>query len=199
MIKYPNGGPAIKVEKNNSNSTTNRKNMGMSLEKDIELSSKYFMDHNLAIFYKKPTPVHVYKVSPTKSHLITEAYFEKKSTTDYNGLYRQRYIDFECKETKTKTLPLDRLSRHQVEHLFRVKQLGGIAFFVVRFNTLDETYVFDIDHVIEYLKNNTKQAFSYDYIKTNGFLIRKSYSPRLELLKALDEAYFKDEIKEKQI
>ncbi len=198
MIKYPNGGPSIKTDRSNKNKTSNRTNLGMNLEKDVEISSKYFIDHNQAIFYKKPTPIHVYKISHDNSHQITEAYYDKKSTTDYNGLYREKYIDFECKETKTKTLPIDRLSKHQVEHLYRVKRLGGIAFFLVRFNTLDETYIFDIDHVIDFIKLNDKQSFSYNDIKTKGYLVTKSYSPRLELLKGLDEAYFSDEDKQEE-
>lgn len=193
MIKYPNGGPIIKSDKINLNKTSNRTNLGMNLEKDVEISSKYFMVNNLAIFYKKPTPIHVFKVSKENSHMITEAYYDKKSTTDYNGLYREKYIDFECKETKTKTLPIDRLSKHQVEHLYKVKRLGGIAFFLIRFNTLDETYIFDIDHIIDFLKENTKQSFSYKEICEKGYLVTKSYSPRLELLKALDQAYFSGE------
>ena len=35
MIKYPNGQKTISIEKNNLNANTNRRNMGMSLEKEV--------------------------------------------------------------------------------------------------------------------------------------------------------------------
>ena len=101
MIKYPNGQKTISIEKNNLNANTNRRNMGMSLEKEVALSAQYYIEHNLAFFYKKPTPIRVFKMSKTNTHMITEAYYDAKSTTDYNGMYKTKYIDFECKETKT--------------------------------------------------------------------------------------------------
>lgn len=53
MIKYPNGQKTISIEKNNLNANTNRRNMGMSLEKEVALSAQYYIEHNLAFFYKK--------------------------------------------------------------------------------------------------------------------------------------------------
>lgn len=50
MIKYPNGQKTISIEKNNLNANTNRRNMGMSLEKEVALSAQYYIEHNLAFF-----------------------------------------------------------------------------------------------------------------------------------------------------
>lgn len=197
MIKYPNGQKTISIEKNNLNANTNRRNMGMSLEKEVALSAQYYIEHNLAFFYKKPTPIRVFKMSKTNTHMITEAYYDAKSTTDYNGMYKTKYIDFECKETKTHIFSLDRLGDHQYSHLKMVDSMGGLAFVLLRFMTKDETYLIDIKY-ITYLKDKgLKNSLNYDDAKENGYLIESSYVSRLKILDAMDSAYFKDEEREK--
>ena len=79
----------------------------MNLENDINESNAYYLEKDIAIIHKKPTPIGVVKQVANK---ITEAYFKSPSTTDYNGLYAGKYIDFEAKETKNKTsFPLNNI------------------------------------------------------------------------------------------
>lgn len=190
MINYPNGG---KINKGNSEDFQNHKNLGMTLEKDVSTSCDYFIDRGIAVFYKRPTPIHVYNVAPDNHFHITEAYFETKSTTDYNGLYRGKYIDFECKETRTKSFLMDRVKEHQIKHLLRVKELGGIGFYLIRFSGYDETYILDASYIGERFLARSRAGFSRDFIKMHGTLVTSAYSPRLNLIKALDEAYFSEE------
>ena len=91
---------------------------------------------------KKPTPIQIVQVDyPKRSAAkITEAYFKVPSTTDYNGVYRGKAIDFEAKETRSKTsFPFSHIHLHQIEHLERVLRQGAIAFVIVRFIAYDET------------------------------------------------------------
>ena len=76
-------------------------NRGMSLENDINMTNQYYVDNNIAFIYKKPTPIQITKVdyNGKGNATIKEAFFKNPSTTDYNGLYKGKYIDFEAKET----------------------------------------------------------------------------------------------------
>lgn len=198
MIKYPNGPSVKKTGKSNVNDHLNHGNLGMTLEADVTKSALYYLERNIAIFYKKPTPIHVFNVARDNHFKITEAYFEKKSTTDFNGIYRGKYIDFECKECRTRVLGMDRIHDHQVNHLKMVAEMGGIAFFIFRFASMDASFIVDISHVLKRIETKDRRSFTYEEMERIGVLIPYSYNPRMRLCEALDEAYFKDEDKSKE-
>ena len=126
MIKYSNGQIFNKIigkrrKFSNIQSSFSHGNRGMDLENDINLSNEYYKRNHLCLITKRPTPINVVKVDYSKGAIITNAYFEKQSTTDYNGVYCGRYIDFEAKSTmKTTSFPLSNISKHQIEHLKNV-------------------------------------------------------------------------------
>ena len=116
-------------------------NRGMMLERDINQSNKYYLDHNIALIYKKPTPIKVVKVEYPKN-VIKEAYFNEPSTLDYNGIYEGKYLEFDAKETQSNTsFPISNIHKHQLEHMKRVIYFGGITFLIVRFTKINETYI----------------------------------------------------------
>ncbi|OZV87387.1 Holliday junction resolvase RecU, partial [Streptococcus agalactiae] len=80
-------------------------NRGMSFEAAINATNDYYLSRHIAVIHKKPTPVQIVKVDyPKRSRAkIVEAYFRHASTTDYSGVYKGFYIDFEAKETQQKT------------------------------------------------------------------------------------------------
>ena len=115
-MKYPLG----KKPNNKKEKIVNYSNRGMDLESDINITNEYYRTIDKAFIYKKPTPIQVVKVNyPARSAAqITEAYYRHASTTDYNGVYKGRYIDFEAKETKNKTsFPLKNIHQHQLDHM----------------------------------------------------------------------------------
>ena len=123
----------IKKKANIINSYGNR---GMGLENDISETNKYYRINDIAIIYKKPTPITISKVDyPSRINaVIKEGYFRTPSTTDYNGIYKGKYIDFEAKETTCKTsFPLSNIHTHQINHLESIYKHGGIGFLIVRF------------------------------------------------------------------
>lgn len=188
-MNYPNRCAKRENELNDSKNTTFA-NRGMDFEKAINSSNLYYDDQKRAIITKRPTPIHIVKVDYKNNCRITDAYFEKQSTADYNGVYRGRYIDFECKETKSKTsLSFHNIGAHQIEHLKKVIHHGGIAFFLIYFITLNEVYLLDANVIIDRY-NGERKSISITDIRELGILIEQGYIPRLKYLDAVDKVYF---------
>lgn len=188
MINYPNKKRIISSPTTQKHNTAHR---GMNLEEDLNLTNEYYLSNDIAVIHKKPTPIQIVKVSyPERSAAkIVEAYFRKPSTTDYNGIYRGKYIDFEAKETQTLTFPFINISLHQIDHLDRIIKHGGIAFLIIAFTKLNEVYLLDASYMIDAYRNSKRKSMTYETIKENGHLIRQSYLPRLHYLEVIDKYY----------
>ena len=197
MIKYPNGQAYKPSSKRQSHKdkveiSKSASNRGMDLENDINLSNDYYRDQHIALITKRPTPINIVKVDYSRGARITDAYFEKQSTTDYNGVYKGRYIDFEAKNTKSKTsFPLSNIEKHQIEHLKLVLEQGGIAFFIIQFQLLNEVYLLDASYVIHFYEHGERKSIPYQVFKENGILIKQGYNPRLYYIDAIKEKYFR--------
>lgn len=197
-MKYPNGKNYSKDSKNepkkekNPRSILSAANRGMSLEEDINLSNDYYKNCGIALINKRPTPINIVKVDYSQGARITDAYFEKQSTTDFNGVYRGKYIDFEAKNTKSSTaFPLSNISEHQITHLKNVISQGGIAFFIICFQVKEEIYLLDASYVIDYYEHGVRKSIPYGIFKEHAILIKQDYSPRLHYIEAIDQLYFK--------
>ena len=199
MIKYPNGTkyqPSLEKKRASKKSkedlSISASNRGMDLESDINLSNEWYRDQDIAVITKRPTPINIVKVDYSRGARITDAYFEKQSTTDYNGVYKGRYIDFEAKNTKSKTsFPLSNIEQHQIDHLKRVIRHGGIAFFIIQFQSRQEVYLLDASFVINFWENGERKSIPYDVFLKDGILIKQGYSPRLYYIDAIEQKYFK--------
>ena len=168
-------------------------NRGMDLENDINDTNSYYLDNDIAIVYKKPTPIKVSKVNYNKNHtIITEAFYEMPSTTDYNGIYKGKYIDFDAKEVKnSSSFALSNLHAHQLKHLKRVKEHGGISFLIVRFYKNNITYLIEIDEIIDYINSENRKSIPIDYFESKAHRIPDAYIPRVNYIKVIDNLYFK--------
>jgi len=162
---------------------------GLSFEEDINQSNAVFLDRDLAVIHKKPTPITIVKVDyPSRQKAkITEAYFKIPSTTDYNGVYKGKAIDFEAKETANKTsFSLSNIHPHQIKHMQQVKAHGGLSFLLIRFSSLNETYYLSIDKLTEFTNNQERRSLPYAWIKENGILIPYHYLIPVNYLTVLD-------------
>ena len=165
----------------------NYANRGMILEDDINLTNKYYLENDIALIYKKPTPIKITKVDYRQSK-INEAYFEAPSTLDYNGLYKGKYIDFDAKETNSKTsFPLSNIHKHQYIHLKKVIEQGGIGFLIVRFNLLDLNYILLGEDLIDFVNSNERKSIPLSYFEEVGYPLKMAFRPRLNYLNVIDK------------
>ena len=188
-MRYPTG-----VKKNTKINLEvkklSHKNRGMTLESDINSSNEYYRSIDEAYIYKKPTPIQITKVDyPSRNKtVIKEAFFTIPSTTDYNGLYKGKYIDFEAKETKSKTsFALNNIHSHQIEHIKNINNHGGIAFLIVRFTTINETYLLPAKEFLSFIETTDKKSIPLDYFREYAYLIKDGYMPIVDYLKIVDK------------
>ena len=185
-MHYPSG------VKTTSNKTILYANRGMTLEQDINETNKYYLIHDIAVVHKKPTPIVVKKVEfkSRNNAIIKDAIFKTPSTTDYNGIYKGKYIDFEAKETKNKTsFPLQNIHKHQIDHLNKVYNHGGIAFIIIRFTLLNKTFLLDAKKMIEYIKEHETKSIPISFLENEGYIIKDGYNPVVDYLSVIDKYY----------
>ncbi len=188
-MNYPTKKPQAKQ---GSVSTANR---GMDLERAINDTNAYYIDNDIAYIYKKPIPIQVVKVDYEKRSAakISEAYYKIPSTTDYNGIYRSRYIDFEAKETRSKTsFPIKNIHAHQVVHLENMRRHGGISFIIVHFSLLGRTFLLDSTYVTRFFERSKTgpRSISLAEFLEFGYEIKEAYVKRLDYLDVVNRIYF---------
>ncbi|AXH98895.1 Holliday junction resolvase RecU [Sporosarcina sp. PTS2304] len=194
-IRYPNGkkyNPSVPAttKKSYDFSFSNR---GKSLEDELNDTNEYYLAHGLAVIHKKPVPVQIVNVRyPARSAaVITEAYFRTPSTTDYNGVWKGYYVDFEAKETKNKTsLPLQNIHLHQVQHMKQVHDQSGLAFFIVHFSLLDRYFLLPFDAFIplwKRMEDGGRKSITLAEIEDRSIEIMTGFQPRLDYLQAVEQ------------
>jgi recombination protein U len=168
----------------------------MNFETMINQTNEFYLDNDIAIIYKKPIPIQVvsvdYKVRSAAK--IVEAYYKLPSTTDYNGIYKGKYIDFEAKETKSKTsFPIKNIHEHQVIHLKRVNEHGAISFIIVYFSLLGRIFLLDSKYVIDFYNRSIKgkKSISLDEFEEFGHEIKEGYRKPVDYLAIIDQVYLK--------
>lgn len=181
---YPN-----KIQKC-QNKTINYSNRGMFLESLINESNQYYLEKDIALIFKKPTPIGISEAIYTeRGRIIKNGYFKAPSTLDYNGIYKGKYIEFEAKETKSRTsFPLANFHEHQLKYLKRVLQHGGICFVIIAINS--SNYLLKGEDLVLFIENNDRKSIPLAYLKDKAFAIPEKYNPPLDYLKIVDQVYF---------
>ena len=181
MFNYPN-------RKSNYIQKTKYSNRGMELEEDINFANKYYLNNDIAVIHKKPIPIQIVEVNyPNRSSaMITKAFYKTPSTTDYNGLWNGKYIDFEAKETNSATsFSLNNIHEHQIEHMKKILIHGGITFIIVRFKKIDKTFILPFKKFIFFYnraKNGGRKSIKLSEFEETAFELSFNYKIRLDYI-----------------
>jgi recombination protein U len=201
-MKYPNGmtRPISKMVSRPSKATqvsgprpkqTVYGKRGMTFESEINATNEYYLSRGIAVIHKKPTPIQIVKVDyPARSRAkITEAYFRQASTTDYSGVYKGYYVDFEAKETQQKrSFPLKNFHQHQIDHMEAVLAQGGFAFVLLHFQQLNRTFYLPSRALIDFYQSvDGKKSMSLDFIETEGYELPNQQLPTIPYLTIIDQ------------
>lgn len=198
-IRYPNGkvytpAPALpKVQSKGNKKDFSYSNRGKTLEDEINEANDYYVKRQLAIIHKKPVPVQIVKVEyPSRSAaVIREAYFRTPSTTDYNGVWNGYYIDFDAKETASKTsFPLKNIHAHQMTHMQQVKDHNGVAFIIVRFSAFERYFIVPyevLQKAWQAMDSGGRKSIPFSTIEKEAYEISTSYYPRIDYLPVLQQ------------
>ena len=181
-MKYPNN-----INKKYKHEI-NYKNRGMNLETIINEACKYYLDNDIAVIYKKPTPIGVVDVDYKNGAVIKKAYFKEPSTLDYNGLYKGKYIEFDAKECHNKTsFPLSNIHIHQINHINNIINHGGIAFLIISMN--NNYYLFKGENLLEFINNEKRKSIPFNIIDSIGYKLNYNYNIGLDYIKGIKKAY----------
>lgn len=165
---------------------------GMDLESLINEANKYYLDNDIAVIYKKPTPVEIKKVSYKGKTEYIEGVLREKSTLDYTGVYKGYYLDFDAKSSKSKTsFPLANIHKHQMLHIERVLKHKGISFLIIEMN--DRFFILDGNVLMNFVNNNDRKSIPFEFIQKEGLEIKLKFSPTLDYITVLDTLISKKE------
>ena len=190
-IKYPN--PSV-TNTRTVNEIPNG-NHGMMFENALNTTNEYYRIHNKAIIYKKPTPIQVVRVDyPSRSAAkIVEAYYRTPSTTDYNGIYKGKYIDYEAKETIHNSFAFKHIFPHQIKHLVEVDKMGGIAFVIIYYKKVNKVVIIDIKEFVKLYNdgydNDKRKSLPVEVALEIGKEAKLGFTPPISYLDAIDELY----------
>jgi len=200
-VNYPNGRRFIPKETESYSKAKPIKNSsfsnrGMTLEEDLNETNEYYRNRGIAVVHKKPTPIQIVQVDYPKrsAAVIKEAYFKLASTTDFNGVYKGRYIDFEAKETQNPTsFPLKNFHQHQIDHMQEIISQDGISFVILRFTKFDQVYLLEGTHLLSYwerMQSGGRKSITKEEIEKMGHTIPLGFQPRIDYIRIIDNLYF---------
>ncbi|MFD1675435.1 Holliday junction resolvase RecU [Alicyclobacillus fodiniaquatilis] len=163
-------------------------NRGMALETLISHANEQYRAKEMAVVYKRPTPV---KILRTRGTQILKATLESASTVDYEGVYRGYSLQFEAKSTESKSSwALKNIHAHQIEHLRVCESVGAICFLILEFVPQGQIFYVPAQLVIrawDAAERGGRKSIPYDDIAAVCYPLRPGRGVVLDYLSVVDE------------
>ncbi len=137
---------------------------GSTLEELINRTNEKYLDEELALIQKIPTPITPINIDKETRH-ITLAYFDQKSTVDYIGAVQGIPVCFDAKECAVDTFTLENIHPHQVQFMDSFEKQDGVAFFLIYFTKRGEYYYLTFRKLKEFwdrAASGGRKSFRYD-------------------------------------
>ena len=74
--------------------------------------------------------------------------------------------------------------RTHIENIYNHK---GIAFLIIRFTSLNETYLLLAKDFLSFIKDTQRKSIPISFFKEKAYQIKDGYRPRVDYLKIIDE------------
>ena len=139
---------------------------GSILEELINHCNDKYLENNLALIQKIPTPIKPINIDKETRH-ITLAYFDQKSTVDYIGVVQGVPVCFDAKECSSKTFSMQNIHEHQMDFMSNFEKQGGVSFIILYFSTCDEKYYIPYTDILSFwnrAKEGGRKSFTYDEV-----------------------------------
>ena len=145
---------------------------GSTLEDLLNRTNEKYLENNLALIQKIPTPITPINIEKESRH-ITLAYFDQKSTVDYIGVVQGIPVCFDAKECNTDTFPLANIHEHQVEFMRHFEEQNGISFILISYTQKNEFYYLRFQDLMRFWKRAAeggRKSFRYEELDPEYFL-----------------------------
>lgn len=145
---------------------------GSTLEELLNRTNEKYLQNNLALIQKVPTPITPINIDKSTRH-ITLAYFDQKSTVDYIGVVQGVPVCFDAKECHTDTFPLANIHEHQVNFMQNFENQQGVAFILISFTHKNEFYYMRFEELLKFwnrAQEGGRKSFRYEELSKEFFL-----------------------------
>ena len=159
---------------------------GSTLEELINRTNEKYMENELALMQKIPTPITPIRIDKEHRH-ITLAYFDQKSTVDYIGAVQGIPVCFDAKECAADTFALQNIHEHQVGFMERFEGQGGISFLLIYYSHRNLFYYLTLQQLLVFWKSakeGGRKSFRFEELDPQYCLPKKQgvLVPYLDML-----------------
>ncbi|WP_248499844.1 Holliday junction resolvase RecU [Staphylococcus aureus] len=177
--------PAKKMTK----SLVNRK-IGEGFENVIQQVNDRYLILGKARIYKTHAEVKMIR-NAEDYNKIDNAFHAGTAPPDFVGMLANgTHLEFETKtcESYEKGFELKNVKKHQLDQLHVVRKFKGIAFIMVHFQRLGETYVLTLDLLDRFEEEVGRKTIPYEWIRENALRAGFGNGVTFDFLGALEGA-----------